>query len=282
MSFPRTTVSGLSLSRLIIGTNYILGYSHKSAAGDAHIQEVNATSEAISAIIEAFLSYGVDTIMAPISANQHLVDAIKMAEDRTGKRVYRIDTPIINVDDTNDARAEAMAVFKECAAGGADFCLIHHSCCEQLVNKNTETIDRLPDYTAMIRECGMIPGLTAHMPEIILYSDQNEYDIETYTQIYNSMGFMMQVEIEVVNYIIHNARNPVMTIKPMAAGRQTPFVGLNFSWNTLRPCDMVTIGCLTPREAHEDVEISLAAIERRLPGLEGRDSPNKNASVLVW
>ena len=39
----------------------------------------------------------------------------------------------------------------------------------------------------------------------------------------------MQVEIETVNRIIRNAKKPVMTIKPMAAGRTTPFVGLNFS-----------------------------------------------------
>jgi hypothetical protein len=44
------------------------------------------------------------------------------------------------------------------------------------------------------------------------------------------MGFLMQVEVETVNQIIHAAKKPVMTIKPMAAGRTTPFVGLNFSW----------------------------------------------------
>ncbi len=37
----------------------------------------------------------------------------------------------------------------------------------------------------MIRQHGMIPGLSAHMPELILYSDENEYDVETYIQIYN-------------------------------------------------------------------------------------------------
>ncbi len=40
---------------------------------------------------------------------------------------------------------------------------------------------------------------------------------------------------------------------------------------------MVTIGCLTPEEAAEDIEISLAALERRSPRLEGRSSPNKTA-----
>ena len=157
---------------------------------------------------------------------------------------------------------------------GASLCLIHHSSAEQLVNKGKRTIERLEDYTSMIRDAGMVPGLSAHMPELVVYSDLNEYDVQTYIQIYNCMGFMMQVEIETVNQIIHDAKKPVMTIKSMAAGRCTPFVGLNFSWATIRDCDMVTVGCFNAQEAREDIEISLAALEHRRVNLEKRSSPN--------
>ncbi len=92
----------------------------------------------------------------------------------------------------------------------------------------------------MIRDAGMVPGLSAHMPELVVYSDLNEYDVQTYIQIYNCMGFMMQVGDQNGQQIIHDAKKPVMTIKSMAAGRCTPFVGLNFSWATIRDCDMVT------------------------------------------
>ena len=101
--------------------------------------------------------------------------------------------------------------------------------------------------------------------------------METYIQLYNPMGFLMQVEIEQVSRIIHRAKKPVMTIKPMAAGRCSPYVGITFAYATLREQDMVTVGCMTPDEADEDIEIGLAAIERRLPELEARSSPNKTA-----
>ena len=65
-----------------------------------------------------------------------------------------------------------------------------------------------------------------------------------------------------------------MTIKPMATGRVSPFVGLNFVWHTIRPCDMVTIGCLTPEEAEEDMDL-ICRIGGRPPELEGRSSPRK-------
>ena len=141
-------------------------------------------------------------------------------------------------------------------------------------------IDRLDDYTKMIRDAGMIPGLSAHMPELVVYSDANGYDVETYIQIFNCMGFLMQVEIETVASIIQNAKKPVMTIKSMAAGRCSPYVGLTFSWNAIREKDMVTVGAFSAHEAEEDIEISLAAIEHRFPDLEKRSSPNQNQAAF--
>ena len=277
--FPRTDVGGLSLSRMIIGTNWILGYSHTSPAADAMIRRRNGDREATAAIITEFMAHGVDTLMGLFHGNPHLVDAMKLAEDRTGRRLIRIDTPVLNVDDNDRARGEAEAMIAESAANGADFCFPHHFSAEQLVNKNTRSIPRLSDYLSMIRAHGMRPGLSAHMPELLVFSDENGYDVETYIQIYNAAGFMMQIEIEYVHGVIWGANKPVMTIKPMAAGRLSPFVGLTFSFATVRPIDMVTVGCLTPEEAREDVEIAIAAVERRPPAVAGRDSPSKSAAM---
>ena len=279
-SFPRTTVAGVSLSRMIIGTNWILGWSHRSPAADQQIKNRFHGGSAVFPLLKTFLDEGVDTIMGPLQQERVMQEAVREAEDRTGKKLILIDTPIINVDDNEAARREARATIHRSRECGATFCLLHHSSAEQLVNKNLHKIVRLEDYTDMIRQEGMIPGLSAHMPELITYSDDNGYDIETYIQIYNCMGFLMQVEIETVASIIHSAKKPVMTIKPMAAGRTTPYVGLNFSWNTIRTCDMVTVGCTDPAEAAEDIEISRAALEHRFPNLEKRASPNQNQDAF--
>lgn len=233
--FPRTMVGGVSLPRMLMGTNWILGYSHTSAAADQLINRRNRNRDAIAEIAQCFLSKGVDAVMGPLMENPVMLDGIHQAEDKTGKQMILIDTPSFNMDDNADARREAEKVIRRSAQVGSKFCLIHHSCAEQLVNKNKQTMDRLPDYLKMIRDAGMIPGLSAHMPELIVYSDQNEYDVETYIQLYNCMGFLMQVEIEYIHKVIWNAKKPVMTIKSMAAGRCSPFVGLTFSYATLRP-----------------------------------------------
>ena len=278
--FPRTEIAGVSVSRMIIGTNWLLGWSHTGKAADKRITDRYQSPESFFLVLEAYAQYGIDTIMGPISDTPRMVEAIRYAEKKLGIKYIIVDTPIINVDDTDEARAEARAAIHKSAEIGSTFCLLHHSSAEQLVNKNTATMDRLDDYTKMIREEGMLPGLSAHMPELILYSDANGYDIETYIQIYNCVGFLMQIEVETVASIINNAKKPVMTIKSMGAGRTTPYVGLNFSWNTIRTCDMVTVGCFTPEEVHEDVEISLAALEHRFPNFERRSSPNNKQAVL--
>ena len=241
----------------------------------------NRDSEAISGILDAYLDYGVNAIMGPIGdAPDYFTNALKQTEQRRGQEIIRIDTPTINVDDNDEARGEARKLIEKAAKQGCKFCMPHHTRVEQLIDKNKEKIRRISDYLTMIRDAGMVPGFSAHMPEVILYSDANGYDVETYIQLFNCMGFLMQIEVETVARIIHEAKKPVMTIKPMAAGRVTPYVGLTFSFNAIRPVDMVTVGAFTPDEVHEDVEIARAAIERRYPNIEKRSSPAAAQSLL--
>ena len=279
MAFPRTTVAGVSLPRMLIGSNWIFGWSHTSNAADVYIREQHATVDATLKVLNAFLEYGIDAWMASFSSKDYCLERIREVQDKIGRKLILIDTPVLNMDDNAAARKETEAIIKTSAEIGSTFCLIHHAACEQLINKNKRTMDRLPDYLDMIRQAGLIPGLSAHMPEVIQYADLNNYDVETYIQLFNCMGFMMQIEIESVIRIIHEAKKPVMTIKPMAAGRVSPYVGLTFNWNVLRPQDMITVGCITEHEVYEDVEISLAALERRLPDLKPRASPAKQSII---
>ena len=276
--FPRTQVAGVSMPRMIIGTNWMLGWSHKSVSADAQIREAFASPAAFLPVFEAYLSHGIDAVMGPLG-EAGFARALDYVQDKLGRKLIIIDTPILDVSDTPQARAECEAYFKWSAGQGSAFCLLHHSCAEKLVDKLRGEIDRIDDYTSMIRAAGMLPGLSCHMPELVYYSDANDYDVETYIQIYNPLGFLMQVEVEAVARVINEAEKPVMCIKPMAAGRCTPYVGLNFVYNTIRECDMVTVGVHNAREAYEDIEIALAAIERRWPDLEGRASPAQQAAL---
>ena len=260
--FPRTTVGGKSLSRLIIGTNWFLGWSHTSAAKDKFIKSFQ-TREKLADIITVFLEAGVDAIMG--MPEPLLKNAICDAEDRVGRPMKLILTPHFNIlpDGPEDMAPER--VFDRCAEIGGTFCFPHQCVTDKLIDRMHGVIRDIDRYTAMIRERGMIPGLSTHMPEAVVIADKTNADVETYIQMYNAAGFLMQIEADWEMRIIRNAKKPVMTIKPLAAGRLLPPVGLAFVWNTIRDCDMVTIGTTTPDEAREVIDISLDYLNRRIP-----------------
>lgn len=271
--FPRTTVGGISLPRLLIGTNWFLGYSHTSLAKDRFIKELQDRRR-IADVVTAFLEYGIDAVMGPPS--QHLENALQDAEARTGRKIIRIITPSFNIVPGGPKEREPEAAFDECVRLNATFCMPHQCVTDALLDRMHGEIRDIGKYTKMIRERGMIPGLSTHMPEAVVYADKTGADVETYIQIYNAAGFLMQVEADWVMRIIQKAKKPVMTIKPLAAGRLLPVVGLAFVWNTIRDQDMVTIGCTTPDEAREVVEISLDLLNRRLPENPLQKTRSKN------
>lgn len=275
--FPRTNVGGLSVSRLIIGTNWFRGFSHTSNAKDCFIKSYQ-TSKNIADILTVFMQSGVDTIMGG-NLPPLMLDAIKEAEDRTGRKIINVITPHFNILPGGDLETEPERVFDACKEMGADICMPHQAITDALIDKMHGKIRDIDKYTKMIRERGMIPGLSTHMPETVKIADDTNADVETYIQIYNSAGFLMQVEADWVMRIIKNAKKPVMTIKPLAAGRILPPVGLAFAWNTIRDQDMVTIGTTTPDEAREVIDLSLDFLNRRLPDNKLQTTRSKKSLI---
>jgi hypothetical protein len=278
--FPRTIVGGVSLSRMIIGTNWFLGWSHTTRAKDDFIKENIADRKKIADIIEVYLRAGVDTIMGQIQYPA-LADGIAEAEDRTGSGVIIISTPAFPITADTPTKGFDVAAVEEIlvneARHGATFCMPHQQTTDALVDRCARSIRKMDQLSSLIRQHGMIPGLSTHMPESIIYADETNVDVETYISIYNSMGFLMQVEVDWVAKVISEARKPVMTIKPMAAGQLRPFQGLTFVWNTLRPQDMVTVGTMTPKEAAEVIELSMSILEQRQADLQLQETRSKSS-----
>ena len=277
-AFPRTTVGGVSVSRLIIGTNWFLGWAHSTSAKSQYIKENVTDRKKIADIMEVFVKSGVDTVMGLIK-NPVMGEAIRETEDRTGKKMIVVSTPSFTVTPETAAKgfdeSEVAQVLDGEVELGATFCLPHQSITDKMLDRCTREFRHMDTIFRMTRERGMIPGLSTHTPETIIAADQTGIDIETYIQLYNAMGFLMQVEVDWIHRVIQNAKKPVMTIKPFAAGHIRPFQGLTFVWNTLRDCDMVTVGTMSPSEAAEVIEMSMGILERRHASVELQETRSK-------
>jgi len=277
--FPRTLVGSVSLPRLIIGSNWFKGYSHTSVPKDHFILEYQ-TRERLIEIFATFMSNGIDAYMGG-DPGPMVLTAIHDAEQRTGRKMILILTPSFNLLPGGDPATEPEPVLDHYRAIGATFCFPHQCVIDALVDKRAGVIRDLDRFTRLIRERDMIPGLSTHMPEAVIYADRQDADVESYIQIFNAAGFLMQVEPDWMLSVIQQAKKPVMTIKPLAAGRLLPIVGLSFVWSTLRQQDMVTIGTTTPAEAQEVINISLDLLHRRSPKTELQITRSKS-SLLTY
>jgi hypothetical protein len=234
------------------------------------------TVSRLADILEVFLKAGVDTLYG-ITPDQKLLQSIEEAQQRTGKRLITLSIPSLPLEDTPAAKTEAARKLDELAKLGVRICMPHQNTTDAFVNRRTKSLAGIAPYLAMIRERGMIPGLSTHMPETPIYADATGLDVATYIQIYNAAGFLMQIEVDWVHRAIWNAKKPVIAIKPLAAGRLMPLVGLSFAWSTLRDIDMVCVGTNSAREAEEVIEISLAILERRLPRVDMQTTRSKES-----
>ncbi len=273
--FPRTMVGGVSLPRLICGSNWMLGFSHMTKAKDELIKEVFDTPAKVADVVEVFARAGCNAFMS--LTGEFAAEALREVEQRTGVEMLWIATPSYEEWGKPETWKQAVDKSKEL---GAQFCFPHQTVTDLLLDRANRCLEPLlAEHLQYVREMGMIPGLSTHTPESIICADTSEADVESYIQPYNAAGFFCQMETDWLQRIIKNAKKPVMTIKPMASGRLPPVTGLNFVWNTIRECDMVTAGTFTTYEAEEVIEISLACLERREPDLDLQFSRSKRTVV---
>lgn len=269
--FPRTEVGGVSMPRLVCGTNWMLGYSHQTKAKDRLIQELFDTPEKMADVFEVFARAGCNAVMSMPA--ESISQALREAEQRTGAEILWIATPSYPEWGNPDSWKPAVEETKKL---GAQFCFPHQTVTDPLLDKaNRRLAPLLVEHLAFVREMEMIPGLSTHAPEAITCADTSGADVETYIQPYNAQGFFCQMETDWLQRIFSKAKKPVTTIKPMASGKLHPVTGLTFVWNTIRPCDLVTAGTMSTYEAEEVIEISLACLEHREPNLDLQFSRSK-------
>ncbi len=269
-TLPTTTIEGHHIGRLVIGTNWFLGYSHMSAAKSKWIRRYQ-DAEKIANVLEVCSEGGMNAFVAPVS--ELMTEAVRLHEDRTGRHLIQILTP------GGKTTEELMEGIDEAADLGAEFCLPHTSWTDARLNPAENEITDWPRVAEYIRETGMIPGLSTHRPEAIAVGDRAGYDIATYIQPLNPIGFLCAVETDWTAGIINRTEKPVICIKPLAAGRVNPPTGLGFAFSNLKPIDMVCIGLLCEEEAEEDLEIVRQIFERQRAQVELQYTRSKAALV---
>ncbi len=268
MPVPMTNIGGIEVSRVICGTNPFFGFSHFSKAKDEWMQK-HFTDERILEVLEACRLHGINTTLS--SPSERYAKILREHERQTGHHWVWMSTPGAL------KWVELKDLIKWTSDLGAELCMPHQMFTDSHLLLAENRILHAEDVTQAIRDNGMVPGWSAHRPEVITTTDENNYDIETYITPYNPAGFLCQVETDWTGSVIRNAKKPVTVIKPLGAGRVMPPTGIEFAFNGIKNEDPVAIGFMSPGEVNEDVEIAMAAMERRSAETELQFTRSKTA-----
>jgi hypothetical protein len=259
MDFPMTEIGGIPISRLLIGSNTFHGFSHFSAARDSWLKQ-HFTQERIHEVAAFAARQGLNATIAV--QRKDYVEVLAQVEKDTGVKIHYIATP------AGATLEELKRGVDEAADLGCEFCWPHTSWTDVRIVASENRIHEGPEALDYILSKGMIPGWSTHRPETIAVSDRAGYPVAGYVQIFNSIGFLCAVETDWERNVIRGTDKPVVSIKPLGAGRIMPPTGFGFVYSNIKPIDTVVIGMMSVEEAREDIEIARQCIAETCTGPE--------------
>jgi hypothetical protein len=242
---PLSKIGGLEISKIVCGTNPFFGFSHFTRARDMWLREY-FTDERIKEVLSRGHELGINAVISGTMERLHSI--LRDLRDE-GRQIHWICTP------GGETAEEVMKEVEWCSSHDVAICMPHQMYTDHNLLSRKDELLGYDELSARIRDLGMTPGLSTHRPETVVSMDRAGKDVETYALPFNSLGFLSNVEVEWVRRVINNSPKPIVSIKPLAAARITPEVGLPFVLSSIKERDCVALGFSSVLELEEDMEI---------------------------
>ena len=253
---PTAKLENLDICRFICGSNPFCGISHFTPSRDMFYKEYFADTEKIAEIMGYLLEeFGVNAIIS--SPRDNIAEALEIVRKEYEVPYHWICTPSsYRASAKGMKEAGMMEQIQWCKNHEVSVCMPHRSYTDKNLDTLNNEIRGLPEITAAIRDAGMIPGLSTHYYETLKICRQQKYDIKLIIQPLNTLGFMSNIEVNTLASVIQSSPIQILNIKPLAAGRILPEVGLSFCYNNIKPNDFLTCGFASLQDADYDAQIA--------------------------
>ncbi|MBD3350182.1 MAG: hypothetical protein GF364_01695 [Candidatus Lokiarchaeota archaeon] len=244
----------IELSRLICGTNAFCGISHFTKSRDMYLadyfRDVNKIAEIMSYL---FKEFGVNACIS--SPRDSILKAKEMVEEELGEKYHWICTPSDARETATGTEPNIKQQIEWCADHGVSVCMPHRSWTDYRIQNKDRVIFDIEKVTNCIRDHGMIPGLSTHYYETIQAVKKHNYDVKLIVQPLNPTGFQSNIEVNRLISEINSTNTQIIVIKPMAAGRLEPEIGLNFAFKNIKSNDIVACGFDCIQNADYDAQV---------------------------
>ena len=251
-------LGNLTVSRFILGTNPVSGFSHQSPEMDEEMKGWYSIDR-IKALLQEAESLGINTVIA--RTDMRVMGLMREYWDEGGRIQWFAQTC--------PPEGPPELCIQRAIAGGAVACHIHGGYMDhQLLNNQ---LDCIPGLIDMIRGAGLLAGVAGHDPRVIEWAEDN-LDVDYYMcSYYNSMHrdtnpahvhgaseWFWPEDRKIMTDLVQRLSKPAIHYKILAAGRNDPAEAFAFAAKAMRPQDAVCVGvypAYKPSMLREDVEL---------------------------
>lgn len=251
LSLPEVPFGEHSISRLIVGENPLHGGSHQTRLMNMHMQEYYTADRNVE-LLRRCSAQGINTWQAGYS--QCIIDALLRFQEEGGEMQF-----ICNCLPDQITNKDTFSKVLELNPIGVAF---QGEVTDVLWR--TGKINTIPDVLARIRDSGVMVGLSTHNPEVIDYTEGEDWDLDFYMAcVYRKsrdhaelMEIMSEAPIGEI-YLpsdvprmcetISKATKTCLAFKILAAGRTCDSSeqvrrAFEFVFGQIKPTDAVIVG----------------------------------------
>jgi hypothetical protein len=232
----------LKVSKLILGSNPISGYSHQSIETDSAMRHYFSSSRILQTLRQAE-TLGVNTFTA--RTDYHVMRLLMEYRDEGGSIQWFAQT------------SPELGSPQECILRAASYnaaaCHLHGGVMDYLYFN--DKLDEVAPAIDLIHQKGMLAGIAAHDYRVIAWAEEN-LDLDYFMcSYYNPIPRDKKAEHVAgtdetylekdrlnMTALIPQLSRPVIHYKILAAGRNDPRVAFAFTASKMRPNDAVCVG----------------------------------------
>ena len=247
---PTVALGPHQVTRLIVGGNPIRGYSHRSPEMDADMRTYY-TAENVCKLLFDCERAGLN---AMVSRGDRIVfDWIRQYREQGGTMHWICQTAPEWEDTADNIRAIAQL---------DPIAIYHHGGATDRMWKEGR-IDEVKPYLQLMRDLGVVVGLAAHIPEVIEYAEEHDWDVDFYMACVYNLSKVQRESLlaggkrveepfddpdrEAMGRVVRSTAKTCLAFKVLAASRKcdTPEdvrAALRFAFDLIKPTDAVVVG----------------------------------------
>lgn len=247
---PTIKLGPHDITRLIIGGNPFSGGSHLSGEMDAAFMDYHIGENIKSTLLECERQ-GLNAMQS--RADRHIMRANREYRNAGGTLQW--------IAQTASELRDIAGNIRQAAAKGAIAVYHHGSCTDALWREGR--IDEVLPMLDVMRECGVIAGVGTHLPEIIEYMEEREWDVDYYMTCFYTLGIVRPATGSAFSFVggevyddadrdrmtavMRATDKPCLGFKILAASRKcaTPEdvrEAFRYAYANIKPTDAVVVG----------------------------------------